>query len=168
MLPETVEPHSYKTAPLPQCASAWLWASLWTSFPGPWPGQCLVSQATLSTPFFCPCVTVLCTHTYMHMLVFICACYMCPCGSQRITVGVIPQVSSTLKKKLRPVTHQVGCAGWALRPRDLPVSTYPVLGMQACYFVHPLYLGPRDWAQVLVLAQAPSWLSHLLGSLLYF
>lgn len=130
MLPEMVEPHSYKIASLAQCASAWLWASLWTSFPRPWPGQCLVSQAFLSTLFFCPCVIVSCTHTYMHMLVFICACYMCSCGSQRITVGIIPPASSTWKKKMRPVTHQVGCAGWALRPRDLPVSTSPELGLQ--------------------------------------
>lgn len=59
------------------------------------------------------------------------------------------------KKKLRPVTHQVGCAVWVLRPRDLPVSTSPELGLQAYYFVHRFYLGPRDGAQVLVLAQAP-------------
>lgn len=134
MLPEMVEPHSYKTAPLPQCASAWLWTSLWTSFPRPWPGQCLVSQASLPTLFFCPYVIVSCTHTYMHMLVCLCMLYVfmwkpednCGCRSP-IYFG----------KKIETCNSP---SGWALRPRDLPVSASPALGLQACYFVHRFYL----------------------------
>lgn len=66
-----------------------------------------------------------------------------------------------------PRTHQLGCAGWSVNPRVLPLSASPVLGLQTWTLMFSLWLilheclrsnsGPHLAEETLC------WLSYPLG-----